>query len=99
MIALSLSELQRGRVILHSEFADDLPLVTGDRVQLQQVILNLIRNALDAMSGVDDRPRQLRIITERDEHDRVRLIVQDAGVGFELSRYRETLRSVLHNQE
>ncbi len=83
VIALSLSELQRGRVILHAEFADDLPLVTGDRVQLQQVILNLVRNALDAMSGVDDRPRQLRIITDRDEHDRVRLTIQDAGVGFE----------------
>ena len=57
--------------------------VTGDRVQLQQVILNLLLNASDAMSGVDDRPRQLVIRTERDEGDRVRLSVQDAGVGFD----------------
>ena len=83
VIALSLSELQRSRVILRAELADDLPPVTGDRVQLQQVILNLLRNASDAMSGVDDRPRQLVIRTERDEGDRVRLTVQDAGVGFD----------------
>jgi signal transduction histidine kinase len=83
VIALSLSELQRSRVILRAELADDLPPVTGDRVQLQQVILNLLLNASDAMSGVDDRPRQLVIRTERDEGDRVRLTVQDTGVGFE----------------
>ena len=83
MIALLQSELQRSRVILRAELADDLPRVTGDRVQLQQVILNLLRNASDAMSGVDDRPRQLVIRTEREEGDRVRLSVQDAGVGFE----------------
>ena len=72
VIALSLSELQRNRVILRSELADDLPPVAGDRVQLQQVILNLLLNASDAMSGVNDRPRQLLIRTERDEGDRVR---------------------------
>jgi PAS domain S-box-containing protein len=83
VLALSSSELQRNRVILRPELADDLPLVTGDRVQLQQVILNLVRNASDAMSGVDDRPRQLLIRTELDEGDRVRLTVQDAGVGFD----------------
>ena len=83
MIALSLSELQRSRVILRRELADDLPRVTGDRVQFQQVILNLLRNALDAMSGVYDRPRKLVIRTERDEDDRVCLTVQDTGVGFE----------------
>ena len=99
VIALSLSELQRNRVILRPELADDLPPVTGDRVQLQQVILNLLLNASDAMSSVDDRPRQLVIRTERDEGDRVRLSVQDAGVGFEPQECGQTLRSVLHNQE
>src|SRR5260370_28898811 len=83
VIALSLRELQRSRVILRTDLADDLPPVTGDRVQLQQVILNLLLNASDAMSSVDDRPRQLVIRTEIDESDRVRLTVQDTGVGFE----------------
>ena len=70
-------------MVLRTELADDLPPVTGDRVQLQQVILNLLLNASDAMSGVDDRPRQLLIRTERDEGGRVRVSVQDAGTGFE----------------
>jgi PAS domain S-box-containing protein len=83
VLALSLSELQRSRVIVRLDLADDLPLVTGDRVQLQQVILNLIRNASDAMIAVADRPRQLLIKTERDEDDHVRLTVQDTGVGFD----------------
>jgi C4-dicarboxylate-specific signal transduction histidine kinase len=83
VIALSRSELERNRVILRLEFADDLALVRGDRVQLQQVILNLLRNASDAMSGVDDRPRTLMIETDRGEDGQVSLAVQDAGVGFE----------------
>jgi signal transduction histidine kinase len=70
-------------VALRTELAEDVLLVSGDRVQLQQVIWNLMRNALDAMSHIDDRPRQLLIRTERDGGDRVRLTVQDAGVGLE----------------
>jgi PAS domain S-box-containing protein len=83
VIALSLSELQRGRVLLRTELADDLPPVRGDRVQLQQVILNLLLNASDAMRGVEDRPRELVVRTGRDEGDCVRLSVRDAGVGFD----------------
>ncbi len=81
VISLSLSDLQRNRVIVHHELADNLPLITGDKIQLQQVILNLIRNASDAMSKIDDRPRELFVATERDE-DNVRLHVKDVGVGF-----------------
>jgi signal transduction histidine kinase len=69
--------------MVRTELADDLPNVTGDRVQLQQVVLNLLRNALDAMNTVDDRPRDLLIRTEREEGDWVRLSVKDAGVGFD----------------
>lgn len=83
VIALSLGELQKGQVILRTEFADDLPLITGDRVQLQQVVLNLLLNSLDAMRNVDDRPRQLLIRTERRQSDDVCVSVRDAGVGLE----------------
>ena len=83
VIALSLNELQGKRVIVQSELADDLPPVRGDRLQLQQVILNLLRNAADAMASVDDRPRQVTIRTEPDEDDSVRLTVRDVGVGLE----------------
>jgi signal transduction histidine kinase len=83
VIALSGSELQRSQVILRTDLADDLPPITGDRVQLQQVILNLLLNASEAMSGIDDRPRELAIRTERDEGDRVRLTVQDVGPGLD----------------
>jgi len=83
VLALSLSELQRNRVIVQQELVDDLPLVAGDRVQLQQVILNLLRNASDAMSTIDDRPRDLLIRTEPDDDGRVCLSVSDVGTGFE----------------
>jgi PAS domain S-box-containing protein len=83
VIALSLGELQNSRVIVRTDLADDLQFVTADRVQLQQVVLNLLRNALDAMNTVEDRPRDLLIRTEREEGDWVRLSVKDAGVGFD----------------
>ena len=80
--ALSSTEIQRNGVILRQEFADNLPPALGDRIQLQQVILNLLRNAADAMSAIDDRPRELLVRTERDEENQVRLSVKDSGVGF-----------------
>ena len=83
VIALSRRELERNRVILRTQLADNLPRVTGDRVQLQQVILNLLRNGSDAMSAVNDRPRELLFKTELDEGDRVRLSVRDTGKGLD----------------
>jgi PAS domain S-box-containing protein len=83
VIALSLTDLQRNRVILRTEFADDLPLASGDRIQLQQVISNLLRNASEAMSEVDDRPRLLRIAIRPHPGDQVCLSVADAGVGLD----------------
>jgi PAS domain S-box-containing protein len=82
VIVLLGGELKKNRVILQQHFSDALPRVMGDRVQLQQVILNLVRNASDAMVSVDDRPRRLTILT-RVEGDDVHLHVQDSGVGFD----------------
>ncbi len=83
VIALSRSELQRLRVVLQLEFTADLPRVIGDRIQLQQVILNLLLNAAEAMREIDDRPRQLTIRTVQDDDAHVQLTVQDAGTGFD----------------
>jgi len=82
VIALSMSELQSDRILLRHDFAENLPPVKGDRIQIQQVILNLVHNALDAMRGVDDRPRELLIKTESGDNKSVQLTVQDTGIGF-----------------
>ena len=63
VITLSAGELQRKGARLQTDFAEDLPFVSADRVQLQQVILNLLLNAADAIVGVDDRPRVVAIKT------------------------------------
>jgi signal transduction histidine kinase len=90
VIALSVSELQRNRVIPQLDLAAGLPPVLGDRIQIQQVILNLIRNGSDAMSAVEDRPRELLIKTESDEGGGVRLSVRDTGLGID-SKVEEKL--------
>ena len=83
VILLALRELESGQVILRSEFAEDLPLVKGDRIQLQQVILNLIRNASDAMRDIDDRQRELAIKTAKTEPDGVLVAILDSGPGID----------------
>ena len=83
VIALSVSELQRNRVVLQLDLAVDLPSLSGDRIQIQQVILNLLRNGSDAMSTVDDNPRELLIKTECEDSGGVRLSVKDSGVGID----------------
>jgi len=82
VIALSLTELQGNHVIVSTEFADELAHVLGDRIQLQQVILNLVRNASEAMTGVHDRAREIAIRTAPDGDDRVCLSVRDTGTGL-----------------
>lgn len=83
VIALSRPELQRSHVSLRFEAACDLPSVMGDRVQLQQVILNLVLNAAEAMSMVDDCPKELLIRTARTDSGDVLLAVEDSGPGID----------------
>jgi signal transduction histidine kinase len=93
VIALLLSELQRNGAILQHEYADRLPIVQGDRIQLQQVILNLVRNASDAMRDIEDRPRRLLTRTEQVDEN-VCVTVQDFGIGFS-NRSTRQRRSII----
>jgi signal transduction histidine kinase len=83
VVGLLQDEIRNKRIVLHLKAADDLPPVAGDRVQLQQVVLNLLLNAVEAMNGVEDRPRRMLVNIERDDGDCVRLAVTDSGVGFD----------------
>jgi PAS domain S-box-containing protein len=75
-------ELLAHRVTVRTELADGLPSVLGDRVQLQQVVINLIMNGVDAMASIGNRPRELVIRTEQLEGN-VLVAVQDCGIGFD----------------
>jgi PAS domain S-box-containing protein len=81
-IALVKRELASQRVSLRVEFAPALPQIFGDRIQLQQVIINLLINGIDAMQPVTDRPRELVIRSGQDETHQVLLSVTDCGVGI-----------------
>jgi C4-dicarboxylate-specific signal transduction histidine kinase len=83
VIALARSQVQRNRVSLDTQLSNDLPLVLGDRIQLQQVILNLVMNGIEAMSAVTDRSRDLLIRSCRYESAKVLVAVQDSGTGID----------------
>jgi PAS domain S-box-containing protein len=83
VVAFVQGELRRARVALRTDLAPDLPRVMGDRVQLQQVVLNLVLNGLEAMSTVADRPRELVIETKRAEAEHACVAVRDVGVGLD----------------
>lgn len=82
MCALTEAAASKNQVSLQIELADDLPSTMGDRVQLQQVIVNLILNGIEAMSEVADRPRRLVISSQMRASDEVLVAVRDCGVGI-----------------
>jgi PAS domain S-box-containing protein len=82
VVEFTRGELVKNRVSVHAELAESLPLVRGDRVELQQVILNLVINGIEAMQSVEDRPRELVIRSVHDETQQVRVSVTDCGIGF-----------------
>ena len=86
VLALAHRELAEHRIEVRTGLPEDLPRVSGDRVQLQQVLLNLVMNGIEAMSGVEDERRILTIAGQRDEsagQPSVRITVQDLGSGIE----------------
>jgi C4-dicarboxylate-specific signal transduction histidine kinase len=85
VIALTHGEAVKSGVSVQTELAEALPLVQGDRVQLQQVILNLIINAVEAMSGIAEDTRELLISTATDDSHDVLVEVRDSGPGLGLA--------------
>jgi PAS domain S-box-containing protein len=83
VIALTQADIQRHGVGLQSRLSDGLPLVSGDRVQLQQVMVNLVVNAVEAMSGVGNRPRALTIVSGAGDANDIFVEVQDTGPGLD----------------
>ena len=83
VLALTGSALRSRSVAIQTKLAADLPLVSGDRVQLQQVIMNLTMNGADAMSSVTDRPRVLRVESKVNDEGSIEVTIRDSGTGIE----------------
>src|SRR5258707_3272816 len=82
VLALAGHELQKNRILVECQLTKPLPLMLADRVQLQQVLLNLIMNGIEAMTAVTDRPRALRVYSRIDESGQILVAVQDSGTGL-----------------
>jgi C4-dicarboxylate-specific signal transduction histidine kinase len=83
VIALARSEIQRKGVALETKLSEQVPLILADRIELQQVILNLVMNGIEAMDTVTDRPREMVIRSSAQESDKVLVAVQDSGIGID----------------
>jgi signal transduction histidine kinase len=83
VMALTRGEAVKNSISVQTQLAEDLPLIQGDRIELQQVILNLIINAIEAMSDVRERSRELRITTRKDPSYGVLVTVRDSGPGVD----------------
>src|SRR5947199_9867722 len=97
-VSLEIVELTRGEAVKYgisvsTELADHLPVVEADRVQLQQVLLNLIVNALEAMGAANEGPRELLISTAKVESGSVLVAVQDSGPGLEAAMLERVFES------
>jgi C4-dicarboxylate-specific signal transduction histidine kinase len=83
VLALARSEVQRHRVVVETHLAEPVPRVRADRIQIQQVLLNILINALEALSGVSDGPREVEVRSEPDAAPGVLVTVRDSGPGLD----------------
>jgi C4-dicarboxylate-specific signal transduction histidine kinase len=93
VIGLTQTETQRNAVRLNRRLADDLPFVSADRVQLQQVLINLIINAIEAMAGAGDGPHELTIVSGVDDANDVFVEVHDTGPGLDPEKVNRLFQS------
>ena len=83
MLAILNLDLRTARVLVSTDLQDGLPLLRADRVQLQQVVLNLVTNAIEAMRPITDRPHRLRLTSGSIENSEIRIVIEDTGIGIE----------------
>jgi signal transduction histidine kinase len=87
IIALTRGEIEKSHISLRAELADDLPLILGDRVMLQQVLLSLILNAIEAVNAASPGPREVQISSVNDPTNGIRVAIRDSGVGLEATKF------------
>lgn len=87
--ALTRSEIHQNRIILRTRLSDELPLVLGDKIQLQQVMLNLIVNAIDAINAAGSGPREVQISTTKESATGVGVLVGDSGIGLDAAKLHQ----------
>ena len=98
VLVLTRHEILRHGVSLRTELADHLPAIIGDPVQLQQVVLNLILNAIEATSARSEAERELLLTSKSQGPDQIVITVQDSGVGIDPEEGGPTLRTIFHHQ-
>ena len=89
VLSLVVNETKKNGIAIRTQLADELSPVVGDRIQLQQVLLNLVMNAIEATRDVDGRTRELVIRTSNTDADQVQVAVQDSGIGLEPDKIRK----------
>ncbi|MBV9744281.1 MAG: GHKL domain-containing protein, partial [Acidobacteriia bacterium] len=83
VLALAGEEVKDKGMVIRAQFAEDLSSVLGDRVQLQQVVLNLVMNGIEAMIGIGERTRELLITTENMDANQIVVKIADSGIGLD----------------
>jgi signal transduction histidine kinase len=94
-IALVGGEIVKNQVLLQTDLGANVPAVSGDRIQLQQVILNLVMNAIEATRGKGDGPRQILIYSQKQSVDQIVVAIRDSGVGIDALNVDQLFKSFM----